>query len=248
MRKFGLIGYPLGHSFSKTYFTEKFKNEKIKDCQYLNFPIESISKLPVLISENKELAGLNVTIPYKEAVMQYLDHIDKTAEIIGAVNTIKIIRLHEHIRLEGYNTDAHGFYSSILPLLKKKHSKALILGTGGSSKAVAYVLDQLGIRYIYVSRNPRKESHISYKDITSALMQECKIIINSTPLGMYPDVDKYADIPYEDITNDHLLYDLVYNPEVSRFLEKGAEKGAVIKNGLSMLHLQAEKAWKIWNR
>ena len=246
MRKYGLIGYPLGHSFSKTYFTRKFLKENIKDCQYLNFPVKSISELPGLINENKELAGFNVTIPYKEEVIPYLNHLDETAEKIGAVNTVKIIRRPENNELKGYNTDAYGFHSSILPCLKEHHKKALILGTGGSSKAIAYILDKLGVGYIYVSRSPRKENHISYSNVTRIIMDECKIIINTTPLGMYPDIDKCADIPYEFITKEHLIYDLVYNPENTVFLRKGAEKGAVTKNGLSMLHLQAEKAWEIW--
>ncbi len=247
MRTFGLIGYPLEHSFSKMYFTNKFQNENIPDCQYLNYPLGSVDGLPELIATNIDLSGLNVTIPYKEKVIQYLDDIDKTAEEIGAVNTIKIIRLENHDRLEGYNTDAYGFHHSLLPHLKKHHKKAMILGTGGSSKAIAYVLAQLGIRYIYVSRNPKKESHISYRDITCELMDECKIIINTTPLGMYPDINKCADIPYDDLTANHLLYDLVYNPEITMFLEKGAKKNTSVINGLSMLHLQAERSWEIWN-
>lgn len=247
MRRFGLIGYPLEHSFSKIYFTEKFESENIENCQYMNFPIESVDKLTALISENKDLVGLNVTIPYKEKVIQYLDAIDNTAKEIGAVNTIKIDRLQSGYKLVGYNTDAYGFHSSLVPHIKKVHKKALILGTGGASKAIAYVLNMLGIQYIYVSRNPRMENHISYKDLDSDLMDNCKIIINTTPLGMYPEVNKSPDIPYESITTDHLLYDLVYNPEMSKFLEKGAKRGAFIKNGLLMLHLQAEKAWEIWN-
>jgi shikimate dehydrogenase len=247
MKKYGLIGYPLGHSFSKKYFTNKFQKEKIKDCLYVNFPIESAGKLPALISENKDLKGLNVTIPYKKEVIQYLNEVDKTADVIGAVNTIKITRLKNTCNLKGYNTDVYGFRHSLIPCLRKYHKKALVLGTGGSSLAITYVLDQLNIQYIYVSRNPRMETQISYKDITGELMEECKIIINTTPLGMYPDVDKCADIPYEYITPEHLLYDLVYNPEVSKFMKKGLENGASVINGLSMLHLQAEKSWEIWN-
>lgn len=247
MKKYGLIGYPLGHSFSKKYFTNKFQKDNIKDCLYLNFPIESVSKLPALISENTDLKGLNVTIPYKKEVIQYLNEIDKTAEVIGAVNTIKITRQENICSLKGYNTDAHGFHHSLVPCLRKNHKKALVLGTGGSSRAITYVLDQLNIQYVYVSRNPRIESHISYKDITGELMEKCKIIINTTPLGMYPDVDRCADIPYNYITPQHLLYDLVYNPEISKFMEKGLKNGASVINGLSMLHLQAEKSWEIWN-
>jgi shikimate dehydrogenase len=247
MKKYGLIGYPLGHSFSKKYFTGKFQKEKIKDCIYLNFPIESITKLPALISENKDLKGLNVTIPYKKEVIRYLDEIDNTAEAIGAVNTIRITRQNTSCNLKGYNTDAHGFQHSLAPFIRKYHKKALVLGTGGSSLAVTYVLDQLNIQYTYVSRNPRMQTHISYRDITGELMKECKIIINTTPLGMYPDVNKCADIPYNLLTPEHLLYDLVYNPEISKFLEKGGKQGSRVINGLSMLHLQAEKSWEIWN-
>jgi len=247
MRQFGLIGYPLSHSFSMKHFTAKFKNENIEDCEYLNFPIETIEKLPSLISQNNDLLGLNVTIPYKEKVIEYLNEIDKTADEIGAVNTIKIKRLKNRIILTGYNTDAYGFYSSIVPHLKKVHKKALILGTGGASKAIAYVFSQLDVNYIFVSRNPRKDNHISYNDLTGDLINKFKIIVNTSPLGTYPDIDECPDIPYEYITGDHLLYDLVYNPEMSRFLEKGSVKGAKTINGLLMLHLQAEKAWEIWN-
>ena len=248
MRQFGIIGYPLSHSFSMKYFTDKFKNENIEDCEYLNFPIETIDKLPSLILQNNDLTGLNVTIPYKEQVIGYLDKIDKTADEIGAVNTIKIRRLKDKIILTGYNTDAYGFYSSIVPHLKQIHKKALILGTGGASKAIAYAFNQLGVDYIFVSRNPRKDNHISYKDLTGDLINNFKIIVNTSPLGTYPDIDKCPDIPYDCVSSDHLLYDLVYNPEMSKFLEKGSEKGAKIVNGLLMLHLQAEKAWEIWNR
>jgi shikimate dehydrogenase len=247
MRLFGLIGYPLSHSFSMKYFSDKFRNENIQNCEYLNFPIETIKKLPSLISQNEDLIGLNVTIPYKEKVIEYLDKIDETARKIGAVNTVKINRLKDMTILTGYNTDAYGFYSSIVCRLEKVHKKALILGTGGASKAIAHVFNQLGIDYIFVSRNPRKDNHISYNDLTEDLINNFKIIVNTSPLGTYPDIDKCPDIPYEYISGDHLLYDLIYNPEMSKFLEKGSEKGAKVINGLQMLHLQAEKAWEIWN-
>jgi shikimate dehydrogenase len=247
MRQFGLIGYPLSHSFSMKYFTAKFRKENIKDCEYINFPIETIEKLPSLISQNKDLTGLNVTIPYKEQVIGYLDKIDETASEIGAVNTIKIQRSQGDYTLEGYNTDAYGFYSSIKPHMEKVHKKALILGTGGASKAIAHVFNQLGVDYIFVSRNPRKENHISYNELNSNLINSHKIIVNTSPLGTYPDVDSCPDIPYEYITAEHLLYDLVYNPELTKFLEIGLKKGAKTINGLKMLHLQAEKAWEIWN-
>jgi shikimate dehydrogenase len=229
------------------YFNDKFRNENIKDCRYLNFPIDAIEKLPSLISQNTDLAGLNVTIPYKEKVIEYLDGIDRTAEEIGAVNTIKIKRSVNWTLLTGYNTDAYGFHSSLVPHLKKSHRKALILGTGGASKAVAYTFNQLGIIYVFVSRNPRKDNHISYGDLTEDIINDFTVIVNTSPLGTYPDTDKFPDIPYEYITGQHLLYDLVYNPEMTKFLKKGSEKGAKIINGLMMLHLQAEKAWEIWN-
>jgi len=247
MKKFGLIGYPLSHSFSKKYFNDKFRNENIDNCQYLNFPIDTIEKLPSLISGNKDLNGLNVTIPYKEKVIKYLYKIDDTAKEIGAVNTIKIDRISDKYALAGFNTDAYGFQNSILPHLKDIHKKAIILGTGGASKAIAYVFDKLHIEYIFVSRNPRMSNHISYDMLDKKLMDEHKIIVNTSPVGTYPDIGKCPDIPYEYITDNHLLYDLIYNPEISKFLENGSLNGAKIINGLLMLHLQAEKAWEIWN-
>ena len=247
MKEFGLIGYPLSHSFSMKYFNDKFRNEKIVNCRYLNFPIDTIEKLPSLISENKELTGLNVTIPYKEKVIKYLDKIDDTAREIGAVNTIKINRVIDKYTLTGYNTDAYGFQYSILPHLRDIHKKAMILGTGGASKAIAYVFKQLHKDYIFVSRTPRMDNHVSYDILNKDLMDEYKIIVNTSPVGSYPDIDECPPIPYEYITDDHLIYDLVYNPEISKFLEKGLLKGARVVNGLLMLHLQAEKAWEIWN-
>jgi shikimate dehydrogenase len=247
MKIYGLIGYPLSHSFSAKYFNDKFQSEKIGDCLYLNFPIGTIEELTQLLSENSNLKGLNVTIPYKEEVIKYLDKIDDTARSIGAVNTIKISRTKESIKLSGYNTDAYGFEQSILPHLKGIHKKAIILGTGGASKAIAYVFDRLQIKYIFVSRNPRMDNHISYPSLNSRLMDEYRIIVNTSPVGTYPDVDKCPDIPYEYITGNHLVYDLIYNPEISMLLDKASERGARVVNGLLMLHLQAEKAWEIWN-
>ncbi len=247
MKIYGLIGYPLSHSFSAKYFNDKFQSEKIGDCLYLNFPIETIEELTQLLSEYNDLKGLNVTIPYKEKVIKYLDKIDDTARSIGAVNTIKINRINDSIKLTGYNTDAYGFEQSILPHLKDIHKKAIILGTGGASKAIAYVFDRLQIKYIFVSRNPRMDNHISYPSLNRRLMDECRIIVNTSPLGTYPDVDRCPDIPYEHITGKHLVYDLIYNPEISKLLEKASVRGAKVINGLLMLHLQAEKAWEIWN-
>jgi shikimate dehydrogenase len=247
MRQFGLIGYPLSHSFSMKYFNDKFRDENIDNCRYFNFPIDTIEKLPALISGNKELNGLNVTIPYKEKVIKYLDKIDDTAREIGAVNTIKIDRSNDKYKLTGYNTDAYGFQYSITPHLKEIHKKAMILGTGGASKAIAYVFNQLHIKYIFVSRNPRMGNHISYDILNRQLMDEHKIIVNTSPVGTYPDIDKCPDIPYEYITDNHLVYDLIYNPGISKLLKKCSLKGANVINGLLMLHLQAEKAWEIWN-
>jgi shikimate dehydrogenase len=247
MKIYGLIGYPLSHSFSATYFNDKFHIEKIDGCLYLNFPIETIEELTQLVSEYKDLKGLNVTIPYKEQVIKYLDKIDDTARSIGAVNTIKIKRIKDSIKLSGYNTDAYGFEQSILPHLEGIHKKAVILGTGGASKAIAYVFDRLQIKYIFVSRNPRMDNHISYPSLSSRLMDEYRIIVNTSPVGSFPDVDRCPDIPYKYITGKHLVYDLIYNPEISKLLEKASGRGAKVINGLLMLHLQADKAWEIWN-
>ncbi len=247
MKTFGLIGYPLGHSFSQKYFTEKFESEGLTRHQYINYPIERIEFINDIIYKDQTLIGLNVTIPYKQQVFPYLDELDEISQRIGAVNTIKIDRTSGKVRLKGYNTDAYGFYHSLKPYLKKKHDSALILGTGGASKAVAYVLEELGIHFIYVSRNPREKSQLSYPDLCGPVLYNFQIIINTSPVGMYPDVQNYPDIPYDFISKDHILFDLIYNPEETLFLKKGKEKGAQIINGLSMLHLQAERSWEIWN-
>lgn len=247
MQTFGLIGYPLGHSFSQSYFTEKFKKENI-DARYLNFPIPVINELPDLLKKHPYLAGLNVTIPYKQQVIDYLDELDPRAKEIGAVNVIKITWKNKVPYLKGYNSDVIGFSRSITPLLKPLHTKALILGTGGASKAVAYALKQLGLLFRFVSRNPNHPSHVSYQALTPEIIKEYKVIINTTPLGMAPDTDVAPPIPYEGITHEHLAFDLIYNPETTLFLNKCANKGAVIKNGLEMLHLQAEAAWEIFNQ
>lgn len=244
---FGLIGFPLGHSFSKKYFTEKFEKDKLTHCEYQNFPIENIEKLPGLIQSLPELAGLNVTIPYKESVIQYLDHVDKVADKIGAVNTIKVIRSGDKFTLNGYNTDSYGFFHSLEPHLKNFHQSALIIGTGGSSKAVAFVLDQLGIDYLFVSRNPKMKNHISYFDLCGPVLNNYQIIINTSPIGMYPNDQEKPDIPYDFVTSKHILFDLIYNPPKTNFLKTGEMKKATIINGLNMLHLQAEKSWQIWN-
>ena len=246
MKHYGLIGYPLTHSFSKRYFTEKFETGKI-DAVYSNYEIDSITKFPEVIASNPELIGLNVTIPYKEQVIPYLDDLNDSAREIGAVNTVKIIRTGSGIKLKGFNTDTHGFEHSLKPLLKPHHTKALILGTGGASKALKYVLKKLGIDFISASIEELKEKEIRYEDIDEKVISERRLIINATPLGTYPKVEGCPNIPYQFLTNDHLLFDLVYNPEVTRFMSLGLEKGATVKNGYEMLLLQAERSYAIWN-
>ncbi len=247
MRVFGLIGFPLSHSFSEKYFAEKFRNENIKDAKYKLFPIESIDAMPNMIKNMPDLYGLNVTIPYKQEAMKYLDKLDDIASEIKAVNTIKIERENDSIVLKGFNTDAYGFMDSMKPYLNNKHRKALVLGTGGASKAVIYVLKKLDIDYLMASRTPRENNHISYNDISVELLNDYKVIINTSPLGMYPKTDMAPDLPYHALGEDHLLYDLVYNPEETKFMALGKAQGAATCNGLKMLYLQAEKAWEIWN-
>ncbi len=243
MRKFGLIGFPLSHSFSKTYFTEKFSRERINDAAYENFEIDKIEKLKEVIRINPGLRGLNVTIPHKQGMMKYLDETDEDARTIGAVNTIKI----SSGKLIGHNTDYIGFMRSLIPLLKPHHKKALILGTGGSSLAVRYALKKIRIGFLLVSRNPSGENEISYPSITKDLLNEYYLIVNTTPVGMFPKISEAPSIPFEFLTPQHLLFDLIYNPEETLFLRKGKEKGAATKNGYEMLTLQAEEAWKIWS-
>ena len=259
MKKYGLIGYPLSHSFSKNYFTHKFEHEGLTDHVYDLFPLQNLSDLEDLISSEPDLCGLNVTIPHKIGVMFYLDKIEPAAKEIDAVNCIKIVNNKPvesffsgelssmKVRLEGYNTDAYGFENSLKPLLKKHHNRALILGNGGAARAVAYVLKKLNIPFTVVSRRATKKQ-ITYSSLTKDLIQDHTLIINTTPLGMSPNLDQSAAIPYQFLTPKHLLYDLIYNPELTQFLKLGAEHGASIKNGMEMLHLQAEKAWEIWNK
>ncbi len=247
MKKYGLLGYPLGHSFSRNYFNQKFEAERI-DAEYLNFEIPEIKEIKNVIKENPELNGLNVTIPYKEQVIPYLDDLDEDARLIGAVNVIKFSKgLFGKVKLKGYNSDIIGFKQSIEPLLKEHHRKALILGTGGASKAVFQGLKQLGVASTFVSRKA-KEYCITYEEITPKVMEQYTVIVNTTPLGMYPNVNACPDIPYDLLTCDHLLYDLLYNPDETLFMRKGKEKGAVVKNGLEMLLLQAFAAWEIWQK
>lgn len=242
MNTYGLIGYPLGHSFSRKFFTEKFAKEGI-DAQYLNFEIPSIEEFPNIIKNSSTLRGLNVTIPYKQQVMQYLDDISEEAKAIGAVNVVKVGKEG----LTGYNSDVIGFVNSIKPLLKSHHKKALILGTGGASKAIRYGLEEkLGIETLFVSRKAH-EGIITYKDVTADMLQEYEVIVNCSPVGMFPHANECPSLPYEAMNAAHLLYDLVYNPEETLFMKKGAARGATVKNGLEMLHLQALASWDFWN-
>ena len=290
MRTFGLIGYPLSHSFSQKYFSEKFKRENITDAEYKLFELKNIAELPSIIKNNFSLYGLNVTIPYKETVIPFLDELDETAKAVGAVNTIKIIRnssLRSRIiageaclsgrqaispnkkiasvakqpsnggyKSVGYNTDVYGFRESLKPILQEHYQKALILGTGGAAKAVEYVLKQFGIECLFVTRthSPLKrgikgdfKNLIVYEEINKHIINSYYLIINATPSGMYPEINNCPAIPYESITKKHLLYDLIYNPEETLFLRKGKEKDATTQNGLTMLRLQAKKAFEIWN-
>ncbi len=245
-RQYGLIGFPLTHSFSKRFFAEKFENEKI-DSTYNNFEIYSVDKLPEIIKKNPEVVGLNVTIPYKEQVIPFLNELNDSAQQIGAINTIKIKRTGSEIYLKGFNTDTFGFETSLKPLIQPYHTKALILGTGGASKAVKYVLNSLNIDYLSVSTKAPSTERIRYEDIDKNTMQERLLIINTTPLGTYPKTDTFPLIPYKYITSRHLLFDLVYNPEVTQFMAKGKEQGATVKNGYEMLVQQALKSYEIWN-
>lgn len=247
MQKYGLIGYPLGHSFSRDYFNRKFESENI-DAEYVNFPIPDIKEFKTVLKDNPGLCGLNVTLPYKTQVMQYLDEIDDDARQIGAVNVIKFTRGHfGKLKLKGYNTDVVGFRKSIEPLLAANHKKALILGTGGASKAVFHGLKQLGIEAVFVSRRPAA-GVITYAGLTPEVLNECQVLVNTTPVGMFPQINECPDIPYELLTPSHLLYDLLYNPDETLFMKKGKEKGATVKNGLEMLLLQAFAGWEIWNK
>jgi len=246
MKRYGLLGYPLTHSFSKRYFTEKFEREKINST-YENFEIDTIEKFPEVVQNNPEVVGINVTIPYKEQVIPYLDELNDSAREIRAVNTIKVQRKGNEVYLMGYNTDTYGFENALKPLLKPHHRKALILGTGGASKALKYVLNQLNIDFVSASIEELKDKEIRYADIDEKMMEERLLIINATPLGTYPKVNSYPDIPYQFISDKHLMFDLVYNPEVSQFLAKGKARGAGIKNGYEMLLGQAIKSYEIWN-
>lgn len=241
---YGLIGYPLGHSFSKSYFTDKFKFIGVKDTYEL-FPIPSLDILPELIRD-KNMKGFNVTIPYKQDVLKYLSCLSQHAKNIGAVNVVKVNRNNDKNILEGFNTDWLGFRDSLTPLLTPDINGALILGTGGASKAVIYAIKQLNIKFKTVSRDKRK-GDLTYEEISQEIIDRYKLIVNTTPLGTYPNVESCPNLPYQYITEAHLCYDLVYNPQITEFMKRCANHGATVKNGLEMLHLQADYAWKIWS-
>jgi shikimate dehydrogenase len=241
MRRFGIIGNPLEHSHSPEYFSAKFKDENLQDAVYEIFSLDSIDQLTDLLNRFPDIVGLNVTSPFKKSVIHFLDALDKDAEELGSVNTIRVAEG----KLIGFNTDAPAFELSIEPI-KSKVQKALVLGTGGASNAICHVLDRLAIGYLLCSRSP-KDNQIAYHMLDMEIISKCNLIINATPLGMYPKVDSAPDIPYKHISAEHILYDLVYNPEETAFLKRGKMKGATIKNGLEMLHLQADLAWNIWS-
>lgn len=246
MDKYGLIGYPLGHSFSISYFNQKFADENI-DAEYVNFEIPSIDQLQEILDINPDLKGLNVTIPYKEKVMQFLDSLSPEAQAIGAVNVIRVTHEGNNVKLKGFNSDVIGFTQSIEPMLEKKwHHKALVLGTGGASKAVTYGLKSLGIEPVYVSRYQRPGT-VQYEQITPEVIKEYNVIVNCTPVGMYPHVDECPPLPYEAMDSHTILYDLIYNPDETLFMKKGKQHGADVKNGLEMLLLQAFASWEMWN-
>ncbi len=242
IRKFGLTGFPLEHSFSKKYFEEKFARKNIDDAQYNLYPLKNIDSLPAFLKEHDDILGLNVTIPHKKDVMKFCETLDDVAKAVGAVNCLKISKG----KIAGYNTDVVGFEKSLLPLLKPHHTHALILGSGGGSLAVQYVLCKLGISFKVISRS-EGDNHLRYETMNRDIFSTRHLIINTTPLGMFPQVDKKPAIPYHLLTSRHLLFDLIYNPNQTQFLTDGKSRGATIKNGLQMLKIQAEESWRIWN-
>jgi len=241
---YGLLGKNISYSFSKKYFTDKFKKLNRNDCEYLNFDLNNISEFKSIFENNKKIKGLNVTIPYKQAIIPYLDNISNEARQIGAVNTIKI---HKN-KLIGFNTDIYGFKKSLKNILEKPNNDyALILGWGGAAKGVKYVLNNMGLNVKIVSRKPYNDDMLSYNELNKKLINKTKLIVNCTPLGTFPKIDEYPKIPYQYLNSNHILFDLIYNPPITKFLKKGLTKGTVIKNGLEMLEYQAEKSWEIWN-
>jgi shikimate dehydrogenase len=244
MKVYGIIGYPLGHSFSKKYFADKFLKEGINNCRYETFPIKTAQELKVIVDQTPGLCGLNITIPHKQSIVSLLDDLSHLPPSLKACNCIKF----NNGRSVGYNTDVIGFEQSLLPQLQSHHTKALILGNGGAAEAVKFVLTKLHISFKVVSRQLHHGSHFIYSNLNETILKEHLLIINTTPLGTFPNINECADIPYQFISPSHYLFDLVYNPAKTLFLQKGEEKGAVIKNGYKMLEIQAEESWKIWNR
>ncbi|MCH7658085.1 MAG: shikimate dehydrogenase [Bacteroidetes bacterium] len=247
MKQYGLIGFPLAHSFSEKYFAEKFRKDEIRNVEYLNFPLQNIEELLPLVRNNHDIYGLNVTIPYKEQVIPFLDDLDPLAKEAGAVNTVIIVREKNKISMKGYNTDIIGFIQSLSPDISKHHPYALVLGTGGASKAVVCGLNKLNIKYQLVSRTG-KPGCVTYNDVDEKTIRKNTLIINTTPLGMYPDTGSVPYLPYRYMSEKHLLYDLIYNPSVTRFLKEGKKHGAGVMNGLQMLKNQAEESWEIWKK
>ncbi|MCF6185793.1 MAG: shikimate dehydrogenase [Bacteroidales bacterium] len=248
MRLFGLIGYPLTHSFSEKYFNDKFEKENIQDVKYKIFPIHSVSEFPEILKSNTNIFGFNITSPYKQSVIPYLDETNIIAAEIHAVNVVKVIRKNQNIKLIGYNTDVYGFQKSLKIKLSPEVKSALILGTGGAAKAVSAALRNLGINYKFVSRTNKPDSQsLNYNSLNEELFRKNLLIINASPVGIFPDVNQKPDIPYEYLTENHHLFDLIYNPEKTQFLFEGEKRKAIIQNGLQMLYFQADKAWEIFN-
>ncbi len=245
MRLFGLIGYPLGHSFSASFFSERFAAAGM-DCRYRNFPIEAISLLPSIIDENPDLEGFNVTIPYKQQILPFIDRLDPAAEAIGAVNCVRVVRGEGRPVLYGYNTDCDGFERSLLSMIGAQRPRALILGAGGAARAVAYVLSRLGMEFLFVSRIMGPDV-LAYEQVTPEILAECRLLINATPLGTYPNVEPAPGIDYALLTPRHYLHDLVYNPSLTTFLDRGRVRGAMVKNGYHMLVGQALRSWEVWS-
>jgi shikimate dehydrogenase len=250
---YGILGFPLSHSFSNRYFTAKFEKEALKDCVHKIFPLQDLEKFPELLKSENSLIGLNVTIPHKVSILPFLDELDETAKAVGAVNTIKISRdaSGKVQKCIGYNTDVFGFGNALKPFLKNNHQRALILGTGGAAKAVAHVLKQLGIDFYFVSRTKEKYADANipvfcYQELNQNHIQFFHLIVNCSPAGMYPNVDESPEIPYHFLDSNHLLFDLIYNPEETEFIRKGKLQGALTQNGLTMFYLQAEESWRIW--
>jgi shikimate dehydrogenase len=246
MKKYGLIGYPLGHSLSQKYFAVKFTKENIKGCSYENFPLSSLDNFPELISDNPDLCGLNVTIPFKTDILKYVDESDYIVKEVGAANVLKIKREAGKPYISAYNSDVVGVRDSVLPFFPKVYGTALIIGTGGASKAVSWALKKMGFEVLFVSRNKRDEI-LEYKDINEKLLSKVSLLVNTTPLGMFPDVEGMPQIDYNLLDKEHTLFDLVYNPEFTQFLDMGKERGCKIITGLKMLYSQAERSWEIWN-